>query len=70
MSNSNSKNQTLFSLLERSEKKNTYLFDGVYQVVALDKKAAADLIYEDLDIRIPSADIQKRIKFKAEVTRG
>ena len=53
MSNSNSKNQTL----------NTYLFDGVYQVVALDKKAAADLIWEDLDIRIPAADIHKRIKF-------
>jgi hypothetical protein len=63
MSNSNSKNQTLFSLLERSEKKNTYLFDGVYQVVALDKKAAADLIYEDFGLCLTKKDIQTRITF-------
>jgi hypothetical protein len=57
MSNSNSNTQ----------QSNVYLFDGVYQVVALDKKAAADLIWEDFDIRLTTKDIQKRISFLKKV---
>lgn len=50
-----------------SQELNVYIFDNVYQVVAPNKKAASELVYEDLDIKIRTKDIQKRIRFLKKV---